>query len=486
MTSPEGCEGSSVTTILSKAMSLHVHTGIAAAAAVVWAMGLTAIQEQQRESFRTAVDLVELDVIATDREGRPILDLSPTELEIFEDDRLVEVASFRPVRLQSPAATVAASTDVHRGAVWATNDRASDGRLVVIVLDTVDRSRFHNVRRTVLALLDQLGPTDQIAMLSNGGSSEYHVEFTRDHSRVARALDSRGTLGGSPDRLLRVLTRVADALRGVQGRRKIVALVSEGIPEIARSLDVFTENQVPELHQFLSAALRANVSVYSFNPRYAFDVDKTTQAESVTERALQVQDERDGTTGLQTIAEATGGRATARTGTFDSAVKRMLSESGSYYLVAYRSNAARDGRFHRVSLRSRRPGVELRTRSGYVLPKLLSPVEAAVASVDRLVSAPIDSNSLPFRFVAVASPSRGQRSSGVHLMVEIEGTHTVASGNTVVLGCCGVFPDALMASCGAFAVLMPSSRGPSRSATWGWWSWMISSDISRTRRRAVR
>jgi VWFA-related protein len=399
----------------------RVPGAIAVSVVAVGAVTLSGALQQQPTPFHTSVELVELDVSATDREGRPISDLVANDLEVLEDGQPVGVASFRAVQLSGARAPATPALAPGPGIAWASNDGLRDGRLMVIVLDRVDRSRFYRVRQTVLAILKQLGHGDQVAMLSNGGAADYQVEFTDDPSRVVRALDSRGFLPGETgsDRLLRVLTRLAERLTPISGRRKIVVLVSEGAPEISRSQNLGEENVVPEFREFLTAALRANVAVYAFNPRHAFDVDGMVQAESVEDRAAQLQSEREGTSGLQTIAEATGGRATARTNAFEADVKRMFSESASYYLVAYYSRAPRDGKFHRISVRSRRLGVELRTRSGYLLPRSSPSVASAVPPVDRLVSAPIGSNNLPFRFVAVAAPSKTRRVSSVHILIEI-------------------------------------------------------------------
>ncbi len=396
--------------------------------AVVFALLATGLlapgpRGQQRELFRTSVDLVQLDVTATGHDGLPVLDLSADDVEVFEDGQPVELVSFRAVRLpDGPAPRPAIrAADVVPGVMSATNEHSRDGRIIVIVLDQVPRARFHRVKQTVLALLDQLGPGDQVAMVANGGTAAYQVEFTRDPSRVARALGVLTFFTGNGRELLRMLTRLAEALRPISGRRKIVALVSDGVPEIPGSLAMGADNRIPELRDFLAAAAQANVTVYAFSPRYAFDVDEMIHAESVKERADQIQSERDGIFGLQTVAEATGGRATVRTNTFEPDVARMFAESASYYLVAYRSNNPPDGKFHEVILRCRRAGVDVRTRSGYRLPKQ-PPKDAPVnRPVDRLAAAPIQTDGLPLRLVAVAVPNGSKRTSTVHILTEVSG-----------------------------------------------------------------
>ena len=95
-----------------------------------------------------------------------------------------------------------------------------------------------------------------------------------------------------------------------------------------------------------------------------------TQAENVSERTEQLRNEADGISGLQTIAANTGGRATGRTNAFEPEVARMFSETASYYLIAYYASAPRDGKFHRILVRSRRAGSNCERGQGTSHPSL--------------------------------------------------------------------------------------------------------------------
>lgn len=49
----------------------------------------------------------------------------------------------------------------------------------MIVLDfSTAPGVFDRARKAALALINELGPTDQVAMMSTGGQKEYQVEFT--------------------------------------------------------------------------------------------------------------------------------------------------------------------------------------------------------------------------------------------------------------------------------------------------------------------
>ena len=69
---------------------------------------------------------------------------------------------------------------------------------------------------------------------------------------------------------------------------------------------------------------------------------------------------------LRTLAENTDGMAVVNTNNIDGALKRIIDDLTSYYLLGYYStNPATDGRFRTIKVRVKRPGVEVRARKGY-------------------------------------------------------------------------------------------------------------------------
>jgi hypothetical protein len=87
---------------------------------------------------------------------------------------------------------------------------------------------------------------------------------------------------------------------------------------------------------------------------------------------------------LEMMAEITDGHAINQPAYMERGLRRIVDDLSSYYLLAYYSNAKPDGRFHRVTVRVKRPGVQVRARAGYLAA---SPVEPA-ARVSSSVSSP--------------------------------------------------------------------------------------------------
>ena len=87
--------------------------------------------------------------------------------------------------------------------------------------------------------------------------------------------------------------------------------------------------------------------------------------ETEFDRARQVgSDQRDST--LRYLSAATGGLLIRHTNDFESALGRIESDAHTYYLLTYRPrNLVFDGQFRHIRVAVDRPGVEVRSRSGY-------------------------------------------------------------------------------------------------------------------------
>ena len=69
---------------------------------------------------------------------------------------------------------------------------------------------------------------------------------------------------------------------------------------------------------------------------------------------------------LRALAENTDGLAVVDTNDIDKGMKRIVDDLTSYYLLGYTStNGKLDGRYRKISVRVKRPGVDVRARRGY-------------------------------------------------------------------------------------------------------------------------
>ena len=112
-------------------------------------------------------------------------------------------------------------------------------------------------------------------------------------------------------------------------------------------------------------ANRANVSFYTIDPRGLAAVDlglaNSTVPLDTTWEQLRGRIET-----LHTLALNTDGIALVNNNDLRKQIRRVADDLTSYYLIGYYStNGKLDGKFRNIRVRSKRPGIEVRSRNGY-------------------------------------------------------------------------------------------------------------------------
>ena len=124
-----------------------------------------------------------------------------------------------------------------------------------------------------------------------------------------------------------------------------------------------------EVRELSHRANRANVSFYVVDPRglAAFDDSIGPMRPATPVQDVRRMAARQG--GLRELAGNTDGAVVLNTNDVKGGIARMMADLGSYYLMRYYStNTKLDGRFRRITVRVKRPGVQVRARSGYLAP----------------------------------------------------------------------------------------------------------------------
>jgi VWFA-related protein len=176
---------------------------------------------------------------------------------------------------------------------------------------------------------------------------------------------------------LDTLRAVSEFMSGMRGRRKAVVYFSEGINyDITNMIsNRYASDVQRELQAVIASATRANVSIYSVDPRGvtsgmedAIEISGFPADGSISSTRLmdELRYEHDS---LRVVSEETGGFAILNQNDFRNAFSRILDDNSSYYVLGYYpSNEKRDGRFRNVQVRLLKPGLQVRHRKGYVAP----------------------------------------------------------------------------------------------------------------------
>lgn len=164
----------------------------------------------------------------------------------------------------------------------------------------------------------------------------------------------------------------------------------------------------------MQAANRANVSFYPVDPGRLFSGTHTLRSNDALEMMVSITD----------------GLRISETALFESGLRRIVDDLSNYYLLGYYSPAEADGKFHKISVRVKRPGVQVRARSGYLAAKAadaakpamtsVTPVETPEALLIKQALSPLASFSreLPLRVQAAAAWTR-DRAAVVRAVAEV-------------------------------------------------------------------
>lgn len=421
--------------------------------------------------FRAGVELVSVDVTALDTNGRQVTDLAATDflVEVDGDQRQVVsaeyVRSVDPMRVVGAPRKVAAAPDE---TFFSSNSKgAPSGRLIMLLIDqgNIRTGAARAVMNSAKKFVDTLTPEDRVAVVAVPGPGEL-VDFTTNHDQVREALlrivgsaDSlKGRFNLSVIEALAVYTRnnvqlaievlvrecgsasAADAERcereveqdaaqisadvrqrtaasvngmravlkglgGIEGPKSVI-LMSEGL--------VF-EGLGGETDDLASAAAdaRATIDILLLDvPR--FDVSQSQRPNTPREdRDLQV-------TGLEMLAGAARGSLyrvnTSAEYTFD----RISRGIDGFYLLGVESRPDdRNGRRHRISVKTGRRGVTIRSRRSFLTSmsaKATTPVDAVTRALKSLL--PI--NDLPLKVATWTYKEPGTSKVRVLVAAEVE------------------------------------------------------------------
>jgi hypothetical protein len=122
-----------------------------------------------------------------------------------------------------------------------------------------------------------------------------------------------------------------------------------------------------ELQNVFDAANRNNTAIYSVDPRGLatgeFDINENVGFRTSNESLTATQDT------LRVLSDETDGRAIVNRNDLAKGMQQIMRDSSAYYLLGYNSSQApQDGKFHAIKVRVKRPGTQIRARTGSWAP----------------------------------------------------------------------------------------------------------------------
>ena len=150
---------------------------------------------QRRSPFRSGVELVQVDVVVVDKDGKHVRGLKAADFAVLDRDKPQTIATFEEVSHERPeAAPVPLLTRPARLDVG-NNQTARSERLVVMVIDDLHiyKGRTERAQDIARQIISRLGPQASMAVLFT--SANRNTQVTEDRAELLAAID---TLRGPP------------------------------------------------------------------------------------------------------------------------------------------------------------------------------------------------------------------------------------------------------------------------------------------------
>ena len=432
------------------------------------------------------IDVFSLVDIPLERADRPAYRPTAVEPDIISNEKEFEgrvymiVLDANHVRPENTALVKKVATQFIQRNMGA-NDIAA-----VVLAQTGSRDdnrEFTSFKSTLIASVNKFAgekvPSKSITVASRANALEGTpmgaIDELKDPLAPERAAKARATLD--------TMRRVSTYMAGIRGRRKALILISEGLdyntddiigprssggfgqaaaggtinPMSGNSMNeaIHAAGIIADMQIMFEAASRSNVAVYSVDPRgVASETDilmqygggvgssqgapGTLSDPGLVSRGVREELQRQ-MGSLRTYSEVTGGLALVGTNDFETGFRKIVEDNSAYYVLGYNvENPKNDGKFHEITVRVKRPGVQVRARKGYYAPSAAAAAAAAKAGPPpdptvTLLNSPMPVGGLGMRLSTASL--RGKRDDDkviVPITVEFNGRDLVLDGNNKV------------------------------------------------------
>jgi VWFA-related protein len=379
-------------------------------------------QKTQPGAFRIRVEteLVLVNVVARDKQGKPVQDLKTDDFTVLEDGKAQHILSFDSENLDTLPINSAASGGPSQQTITEQSagpakplitakdvDQAlSNKRVIVLFFDLTSMQPDETLRAVEAAkkyVQTKMTAADLIAIVSLASSLRLDQDFTADRARLLRVLnrythsEGQGMDNGSTgdtdmveetgnaytpdeseynqfntDRKLQALQSVCQVLAKFNQKKSLIYF-SSGMTQTG------IENEAA-LRAAVNTAVKANVAIYTMDSRGLEAQPPGGAAASASLRGnamysgAAVRNQLDQNFASQetlvTLAGDTGGKAFLDTNDLGQVFDRVQKDTSVYYVLGYKSNnPLRDGKYRRIQVKVNRPGINLEFRRGYYAPK---------------------------------------------------------------------------------------------------------------------
>jgi VWFA-related protein len=391
--------------------------------------------------------LVVLDVVVTDKSGKPVDGLTAQDFHVYEDGQLEPIRSFEPpsehttpappdgTALEGDDASSAATLDPAHPAAFGL------GPVTVLVLDQLnthfaDSSFARRELRDYLAKQPALLPHPTSLLTVYDNNFKQLEGFTRSRDALLHALEAAPTKydwkleesGKSNDgpafrlsQTLRALEQIAESYAPIRGRKNLI-WVGGGFPTLDPT--VLEGKDAAEVHDDLehvtNRLLATRVTLYAVDPTSTAagmteitDSSQLAFAQLAGNEVAGAGDPYGVNDDFDRLGPVTGGRVIRGMNNIAAQIGDSIELATHYYTLAYAPSSASQAAtpYRKIRVVCLRPGLTVATRTGYFTESTAQEKSNATLSSDLATAA---ESSLPLRGLEVSAEpdAAGKRATG--------------------------------------------------------------------------
>ena len=299
------------------------------------------------DAIRLEARLINLNVKATDRNGRSLSTLNKEDFRIQEDGVEQQIFYFEPV-----------SAPIN----------------VVLLLDLSGSTRDNRdvMIKTAENFIDSLGAQDRIAIAAFTRKFILASDFTADKKELKKSVEKMKKISGGTAFYDGMWTTL-DLLRRVKDSRKAIVVLTDGVDESL--LDSDYERSDHSFEELLARVSEEDATIYPiYLNREEAELTSELKDPSTTERRRERIERRlkpnlTAHRQIEQLAEESAGSVFVVAGEneLDGIYQRVAAELRLIYSLAYAStNTSHDGKFRKINVAVKQEGAVVRTRRGYV------------------------------------------------------------------------------------------------------------------------
>lgn len=292
----------------------------------------------REDTLRIETRLVNLNVKALDKSGKPITNLTQADFAIYEDGVKQEVAHFKPVN-------------------------APVNLILLLDLSGSTQKKRKGMIEAANRFIDSLPAGDKISVVAFTRQYKPLTGFTSDKRALKEAVKKINKIGGGTA-FYDSTWRALDQLSQLTEARKAIVVLTDGEDESLIS-DRETKHSFEEL---LSRASEEDVTIYPiyFTPNN--HISKLGILFGGTGGFMGSSTGKTARQQLEELAAQTGGEifSAQREEDLENAYKLVANELHTLYSLAYSPDKPKhDGQFRKINVKLTRDGAVAKTRRGY-------------------------------------------------------------------------------------------------------------------------